>query len=256
MNSVCTWVAGSTTAAPNQPSITRSTSERLERVDEVAEPQQGARCHDRGQAGQCQGFPEVGELVQRVSGERVVDRVPLVLVGEEPRTHELDVVDLAVFGRCGQAVEHWLGDVNRDDPTAVGCDGEGEDPRPAPHVDDGRAPVQAAPSKRGDVGRRVVLLLGVVAGDVRGVEVLGPGVVQLVRDERPAQRSAWPRRAHGPSCFQVVPSVVRHTPAPGSSTQPWVGSAKTMSPLVPRLEKPAAVRLSGYRHVLPPSVVS
>ena len=216
---------------------------RLERADEVPQPQEGAGGHHRGHPGQREGLPEVGQLVQCVAGEHIVDRVALVLVCEEAGPHELDVVDLALLGRGRQAVEHRLGDVDGDDTAAVRR--EGEDPGPAPHVDDGRPRVQAAPSKRDDVGFRVVLLLGVVPGHIRGVEVLGPGVVQLVGDERPGERSAWPRRGHGPSCFQVVPSVVRHTPAPGSSIQ-----------LVPRLEKPAEVRLSGYRHVLPPSVVS
>jgi hypothetical protein len=83
-------------------------------------------------------------------------------------------------------VEHRLGDVDRDDRTAVLRYREGEGAGPTAHVDERRARTESALAEGCDVRRGVVLLLGVVTGDVGLVEVFGSRVGELVGDVRVA----------------------------------------------------------------------
>ena len=104
-----------------------------------------------------------------------------VLVGEVAAVHDLDVVEAAGCHLAMEHVDHRRRHVDGDDATAVRGDGDCKHTGPGTEVDHGRVAIEAVLAKDVDIGRRVVLRLRFVSRDVRLVEVLLPGVRQLVQ---------------------------------------------------------------------------
>jgi hypothetical protein len=94
---------------------------------------------------------------------------------------DLDVADARFVDLRPEPVEHDRGDVDRHDATALWRDREGELPGSGADVDDDGAPVEAQAPQQRDLGRRVGVHLRVVPTGVGRVEVLAPGVRDLVQ---------------------------------------------------------------------------
>jgi hypothetical protein len=132
-------------------------------------------------------------VVERVAGVDDVGRASPVLVREEPRLHDLDVRHSGGVELGPQRAQHHGRHVDRHDPGADASGGEGELPRPGPDVHDDRVGAEAQARQQADLASRPRILLGVVAGDVAGLEVLPPGARHLV--EQPLWTTHRPRIA-------------------------------------------------------------
>ena len=138
-------------------------------------------------------------MVARVAGVDAVGRRAAVLVTEDPGLDARQV--RGALRAAAQAAEHRGGHVDRDDAPERPRGIERELARARAEVDDGRVRAEAVRREHRDVlGRIRPPLLAVVAVRERRVEVLRPGVGELV--DHPvgchgASCSARPRRTRG-----------------------------------------------------------
>ncbi len=113
---------------------------------------------------------------------------PRVLVAEQAGMDELHVLQAQPRELAIEAREHRLGDVDGDHARAEGRGGDGELTGARAEVQDERIRAQAVLPQQRDLLGGARVLLGVVAGDVVGVEVLAPGAGELI--DHPAGRAS------------------------------------------------------------------
>jgi hypothetical protein len=133
-------------------------------------------------------------MVQGEAGVDEVDGLAGVLVGQEAGSDDVYVAQIQILDLGCEPVQHRLGHVDRDHARANAGYLDGELARSGAELQDqGLSPQACALQHRHlAVGARV--LLGVVAPDVGGVQVLPAGVARLV--DQPAGCATRAIRAH------------------------------------------------------------
>lgn len=133
---------------------------------------------------ECDGLPEVGDLVERPAGVDEVCWPSLVVVGDEAGIDHLDVGDPRLGDFRPKLVEHHLRHINRDHPVADAGGRHRELTSARPEIHDVLRLIEAHLDEKLDFLRCPGILLAVALAGMDRIEVLPTRGSQLI--EHPA----------------------------------------------------------------------
>src|ERR1051325_3936465 len=160
---------------------------QIETVNGVPQPKHAIRPEEAADTLQCDGLPEVRNVVKRKAGVREVGRSPRVLVSQEARLYDLDVRKTGRVDLRSKSAEHRWRDVHRNDTRAFGRGRERKLSRPRAQIHDLGVPTQSEPPEDVQFSLAFRIHLDVVPGHMIDIQILSAGARKFV--EQPARHS-------------------------------------------------------------------